>query len=348
MNEINRRKSNFDFMTIILMLMIIVEHLLIYSGKLNHLGQLEYYLYNLIKCFCIASVNVFVIKSGYFGIIRNWRKIISIDIRTIFYTLLFLIIGILLNIHEFDVVQDVKLFLPVTTKQYWYITIYIVLCVFAPYINIFLEHLSKKQMEGFLFCGFVLFYLVATFCFIINANQIITDYGYGIVNFIYLYCFGHYIKKYYREKHSAIFYLFAFIISCLLLFVGNVFLSKVFGFYFDTFYSYNSVFCLIAAFCLFMFFKNLNIPPSKVLYSLSKRSIAVFIIHVNPIMSYYFYTNIMNVNEMSVIVLLCVLIIVPLLMYIILSGIDIVVDYLLNPIVKIVNAVAYKVVRSNR
>lgn len=97
-----------------------------------------------------------------------------------------------------------------------------------------------------------------------------------------------------------------------------------------------------------MFFKNLRISYLKVLFDLSKRSLAVFIIHVNPILSLYFFKNILNVDEMSISVLLCVLMIAPLLMYILLSEIDMVMDYLLNPIEKIINMVVLKLVKRDR
>lgn len=47
--------------------------------------------------------------------------------------------------------------------------------------------------------GFFLFYVMATFCFAINADQLVTDAGYGLVNFIYLYCLGYYIRNYYED-----------------------------------------------------------------------------------------------------------------------------------------------------
>lgn len=173
------------------MLMIISEHVLLYSGKLSEIGTLDYYISNIIKSFCVISVNAFVLRSGYFGIKRKWEKIAKIDIRTCFYTYVFFILGVLLKIHSVDIIKDVKLLFPVITGQYWYITSYIALCIFAPYLNILLDKLSKKQLKSFLISGFVVFYLIATFCFTINANQLVPDAGYGIANFVYLYCLGY-------------------------------------------------------------------------------------------------------------------------------------------------------------
>lgn len=85
-----KRNANFDLMGIILMLMIISEHILLYSGKLSNIGTIEYYISNLYKSFCVIAVNAFVLRSGYFGIKRKWDKIAKIDIRTCFYTYVFL------------------------------------------------------------------------------------------------------------------------------------------------------------------------------------------------------------------------------------------------------------------
>lgn len=48
-------------MGVILILMIISEHILSYSGKLSEIGTLDYYISNIIKSFCVASVNVYII-----------------------------------------------------------------------------------------------------------------------------------------------------------------------------------------------------------------------------------------------------------------------------------------------
>ena len=52
-----------------------------------------------------------------------------------------------------------------------------------------------------------MFYFIVTICFLINANQIVMDAGYGIVNFVYLYCFGYYIRNYYDDTHNTILYI---------------------------------------------------------------------------------------------------------------------------------------------
>lgn len=327
-----KRNANFDLMGIILMLMIISEHILLYSGKLSNIGTIEYYISNLYKSFCVIAVNAFVLRSGYFGIKRKWDKIAKIDIRTCFYTYVFFILGVVLKIHSIDVITDVKLLFPVITGQYWYITSYIALCIFAPYLNILLDKLSKKQLKSFLIFGFVVFYLVATFCFTINANQLVPDAGYGIVNFVYLYCLGYYIRNYCEEKRSKYVYIVGIVISCLMLFASNMLLSKVLGFYFDSYFSYNTVFVLAGSIFLFMFFKNINIKESKILYKLSNRTLVVYIVHMNPVVSKYFFNELLRVADLNGFNLVLCVLCLPIISFIVISILDHIVDYVLKPL----------------
>ena len=331
------RKSNFELMRIFLMLMVVAGHLTINSGKLGSLGTADYYVANICRSFCMFSVNAFVLLSGYFGVKLNVRKLIHLTLKVAFYTYFFFILSLLLGIHQLDLMKDIQLLIPIITKKYWFITIYFVLCIFSPYLNRLLEMLSEKELKHLLILGFVVFYLIATFCFAINADQIATDAGYGFLNFIYLYCLGFYIRHYYKDAHSAHYYFVLYIACSVILFIANHFMTSVLGFYFNSFISYNTVFVLAGAVSLFMCFKNLNIKTNNFLNHCASRSFFVFIIHSAPYFAHYIFVDYLKLNSYSGLHLAVVFIVLPFAVYAVCWLIDYVTDFLMKPIYHLIN-----------
>lgn len=153
MDRSSERESNFELLRILLMLLIIAGHVTMYSGKLKDLGTTDYYITNFLRSFAMVAVNAFVLLTGYFGTKRNWGKLFKLDLRVCFYTWVGFALAIALGIHTISLTKDIQLLFPVITKQYWYITIYFVLCIFSPYFNVFLENVSEKMLKDAIFIG---------------------------------------------------------------------------------------------------------------------------------------------------------------------------------------------------
>lgn len=322
-------------MRIYLMLIIICGHLAIYCGKLDELGTVDYYIANIIRSFCVFAVNAFVLLSGYFGVSFNPRKAMRISLKVILYTYCFYALSLLLGLHQLDILQDVQFLFPITTKKYWFITIYFTLCLFSPYLNTLLKTLTQKELKRCLILGFIIFYVVATFCFAVNASQIVTDAGYGFLNFIYLYCLGFYIRHYYTDIHSARFYLRIYILISVLLFLANHFMTSIFGFYYISFISYNTVFVLIGSIALFMFFKNLNIETNPFLNSCASRSFFVYILHMAPYIPKAIFSDLLMNEAVTGFNLMIALIGIPFIVYAICWLLDYFADFLLIPLYRL-------------
>ena len=69
-----------------------------------------------------VAVNTFVLISGYFGIVFKKERFVKLIMQTFFYSVLLLFVSILLGWHTFDIRKDVFAFMPILTKQYWFIT----------------------------------------------------------------------------------------------------------------------------------------------------------------------------------------------------------------------------------
>jgi len=278
---VKKRESNFELLRIFLMVMIITGHVSVHHENPYVLTNGEEIFKLFLWGMICVSVNTFILISGYFGIQFKKDRLLRLIIQTMFYSIVFMIIAIIFGWRTFNARMDLFALLPIITKQYWFVTCYVVLYILSPWINIWVGSLNVNMYRRFLLTGFLIVYLWPTFNYLINAPQFIRDAGYGIVNFIYLYMLGRYIHLYYEEKHSSFFYGCGYLISTIILFICQYSLSWLLGFEFTSWLSYNTLFCLISSVCLFMAFKNLSFYSAKINYW-AKPCLAVYLIHMAP------------------------------------------------------------------
>lgn len=233
-----------------------------------------------------------------------------------FYSIFIYLITIFLGIHKVELKKDILIFIPIISKRYWFITIYFVLCIISPILNLIINNIDKHQFKRILIVMLLLFYLIPTFQYMVNAPTITGDSGYGIVNFVCLYFYGRYIKLYYCDNGNIALYVIGYILSSILLFLGNHILSKIFGFYFNSFISYDTIFLLISAITLFLIFKNITIE-SKLINNLSKYALVAFLIHMHPTFFDYLFHNILKINEFHGLGYLFIILIYPPIIYLI-------------------------------
>ena len=272
------RSSNFELLHIVCMLFIVLGHLIMAH---NDVGIAEYMVSHIIRPFSIVAVNVFVMISGYFGIKFKVDRLIKLCTQTWFYAVGAFFVVVVLGLHVIDYKKDFLVLFPVFSKQYWFVTAYIALYCIAPFFNEAIEKINFLTYKKGLLVGFLLFYAWPTFCFWVNAHQLVGDSGYGIVNFVYLYLLGRYIKLHYEDKKPAYFYLILYVISCFLLFLSQYLLSIFLGFEYSSWLSYNTIFVYFAAIFLFMCFKNISMNI-QIINIIAAPCLAVYLFHMTP------------------------------------------------------------------
>ncbi|MBR1666993.1 MAG: hypothetical protein IJ693_01800 [Bacteroidaceae bacterium] len=260
------------------MLLIVLGHIIMVHHDAN---ETEYIISHFTRPFSIVAVNVFILISGYFGIRFKTYRLVQLSCQTWFYSVAIFLLVVALGLHTINVRVDILAFLPIFSKQYWFITAYFVLYCIAPFINHAIENTNHHIFQKGLFVGFLLFYIWPTLCYLVNTNQLVLDAGYGIVNFIYLYIFGRYIRLFHTETKTPQFYLTIYVASSVLLFFFQYALSHFLGFEFSSWLSYNTLFVFVAAIALFMFFKNLNFH-SHIVNVLAAPCLAVYLVHLSP------------------------------------------------------------------
>ena len=145
----NTRDSNFELLRILCMCFVIGGHIVMKYDD-GGFGTTEYYIGNILRSFFMVSVNCFVLISGYFGIKLNYKKLMKMLIQVLFYSIFIYLITIIFGIHTIELKKDILLFIPIISKRYWFITIYFVLCIISPILNLIISNIDKDQFKKIL------------------------------------------------------------------------------------------------------------------------------------------------------------------------------------------------------
>lgn len=136
-----------------------------------------------------AGVSVFVLISGFYGIRRNKNKIVTLWTTVAFYSVVSAMVGYVLMGESVKSLLTAAI--PISTNRYWFISCYIILMLFAPYINRFIELTSQPHFTRLLVLMSVVFLVSPTLLY-----YSVLGGGKNIVNMLLLYFLGAYIHKY--------------------------------------------------------------------------------------------------------------------------------------------------------
>ncbi len=289
-----QRKSNFELLRIITMLMIIMHHYCVHTNFFKDV-QINNTTFNLILTriltFGKLGNHIFIIMTGYFMIKSkmNYKKIILLILEMIFYSVVITGISFGFNIAEFNLKTLIKSFLPIIWGN-WFLIYYIILYLLIPYINLFMEKINKKTARNLVVTLLLFYCIIPTF----TKNSWNLD---TLHIFILDYLIGVYIRLYPIKKlESNKFNVKALLIISLLgvmSVLGFVILGEVLNInininslieksnYLFGAYDY-TILLLLMAILIFSIFKNMNIK-SKIINYISSSTLGVYLIHDNPI-----------------------------------------------------------------
>lgn len=294
----NSRNTGLDLLRIMAMLMILTLHYLGKGGALQVEGKTSYIVWFL-EISCMVAVNVYILISGYFLVDSkfSWKKVFKLCKETWFYSILFFIIELVLG-NGATIKEILCAIFPILLKVYWFVTIYILLYIMSPYLNILIHHLNKKQHLSLCLILVVIFsviHLVLPPMGILNPMG-----GYGIIWFIILYLIAGYVKKHVKIKKSCKMLITYFGITIFVMamkFILEYILKEhtTLVSYVERIFQYYSIFILINSLCLFLYFKDIsikNIRITKIITVISPLTFGVYLIHENIFVAKYLYSNI--------------------------------------------------------
>ena len=226
--------------------------------------------------------------SGYFGINKKKDTIyraIELIAVVLFYSIVITICFLIFTPSKITGIMDIiKGIFPPLVQRYWYITCFIPVLIFQPFINKMLLSLTKKQHFVMVVTEVLVFSCIPS---VVHVDFFKFGFGYSFVWLLSLYSMGAYLgrdreNEYYKyfQKYGMVSFFF---ISFLLLF-GNVFASKILGFDPNYMLAYTSPLVLFMGLCVLLTLSNLkqNISQKtsgKVIKVLSSTAFDVYIIH---------------------------------------------------------------------
>lgn len=294
--SISKRNANIELLRIISILMVTTLHALS-KGKILSEAYPSWSVYSKIgwgfEAMSISAVNIFFLISGYFLIKSTFKpaRLIELILQTVFYTVLSLIIGVTFGIipsSEIGIFAVLNAVLPIHMDVYWFVTVYIIIYILSPLLNIAVNTLEKKKFE------LVLILLIVYECIIKSILPFKLEYdsrGYSLLWGLTVFLTGAYIRLYgIPLLNSFSRGMLVYFISVIAIFSEDVFIRFVYASsgrlenIIETSYSYNHLFVYAAAVGIFTAFiskKEMTGIKEKIILFLSPMTLGVYLAHEN-------------------------------------------------------------------
>ena len=249
----------------------------------------NYYISTLYDSFFMMAVDCFVIISGYFGIKLRAKKIVSLMLPVYFYSIVLGGAFCVMGLGRFSLSN----LFPVLRNSYWFLTSYLMLCLFSPFLNNYVSNSSKQLLLKMLCVLYFLFSIIPSFSFFSLTH----DDGFGIINFIVMYLTGRFLAKIKeRLSYSWIKLLLIHLLIVTIIFseniIGGIFFNYNNG-YQGVFWHYDNLFVILGSITLFLLFLNIkfenNAKVSRAICWLSPSFFYIYIIHcTSPLQGFLF------------------------------------------------------------
>lgn len=300
------RDSNIELLRIIAMCLIIFHHMALNTGIVDGYTVNGNMIFGIIGGIGgKIGVVIFLLITGYFSINKNFsfKKVFILWLQIFCYSVGFMLVFRLTEIEKLSKVDTLKTFFPLAYNQYWFITAYLYLLLLIPFINKFLNSLTKENYNKVLVVLTIIFVVIPT---IFYSNGLIgsTQTSMGILLFIYVYILGAYIRLYgikffeNRKLRNIILICLGYIIVFAIVLIGkkleqkNIFWSNLFAYYREM----NSIFILVPSIALFYIFKEWKLRYNKVINYFASISFAVYLFHESNFMRYRLWHNIFGME----------------------------------------------------
>lgn len=180
----------------------------------------------------------------------SYDRLKTVEWQILFYTLLGLLVGFMVGKH---IGLGLLLYsiAPIITGHYWYMTAYVIVFLFSPYLNLLIKNLDKEKFWRLLIICYVIWSIIPFFTLRENTGMFWSQ----LVWFVVMYFTGAYIRIY-PAKYSKKIYINTFWISNTLL-ILSVFVISWLSRLHDGFTGYITYFRwsnspLIVAICISM------------------------------------------------------------------------------------------------
>lgn len=306
------RLPNFEIIRVIAMFLIVVWHCITHGLNL-HVGQpilfdtaspndiINYILGQAIMSFAAASVDLYILVTGYFVAYSEskWNKILPIWTQVCFYSVAITLFSKNQNGMQFH--EYVDSFMPILNNKYWFVTQYIGLIAISPFLACLVKNMQKREFQILLLVLMVLNLNLKYFAYSVYYSS-----SMSLPFFIFLFLIGAYIRQYnpFVKKNmlrmTLIFATIPFIFAMAKYLIPACVNQMPVKMSCEL-YAYNSI-TFFTATSLFIYIKNLKFTDNVIVRSLTNMApymFGIYLIHDNGIIRDLLWNQLVDFNTIK-------------------------------------------------
>lgn len=314
-----KRESGIELLRIIAIIQVIILHTYSYAGvgkAALEINQAASGFANLFWSFCRTPVNVFILITGYFLVTstfdlkKNIRRASKTYSAMLFYSLIISLAFFIAAPALFTEkpANFFRAFLPFFSREWYFLTDYIIILLLSPIINAALMKIDKKTYLWLLGVLFVVLSVWPTIAEMEPFKQVISvkkvvdpELGKSLFSFLFMYIIGGFIRRFTNAKDKPqIKYLLVFAGLCIVDFSANLLLHNHPSVYSGVYGMFNNPLVVMESAMLFMFFRDIKFQ-NKWINLFGGTTLGIYAIHEQHLFRTWIW-NIFNFEKNGFIV----------------------------------------------
>lgn len=278
-----QRDSSLELFRIITMFLIVMHHYVVNSGLTTAISVQETLTFNSYSLLALGGfgkigINCFMLITGYFMCTKeiNLKKFFNLIFMVEFYKIIIYLTFILSGYETFSLTGCVRSLVPFLSIRDGFTNAFLVFFLSIPFLNILIRGMTQKQHIHLL--------LLTVGVYSFWPSLFIPKVTLGYVGwFIILYFVSSYLRLYPLSWFNSRKVWGWLSLGALLTCIASILVCTAsgligsFAFVADS----NKILALASSICFFMFFKNLQLPYSKIINTTATACFGVLLIHAN-------------------------------------------------------------------
>lgn len=298
-----QRNTGIDLLRTVSMFMIVVHHVLLHGGILEHADQrsVHYLAAWFLEIFGVCAVNVYGMISGYVGYGHKHRfsRFLELYLQVIFYTVITTAVFHFMRPEMVTEETILHAVFPFAFDMYWYYTAYFCLFFLMPFLDRLMDSLNRDEARRLMLVVLVIFCVLQM---VFKRQFAMTNDGYSFLWLALLYLAGSYIKKYDLGKGYGRSHLFGYILCVLFMWFLKMGYEQLFYAWkhqqwsSERLINYTSPFVVLCAVCLVVAFKEMKCGKiwKKIAGFMAPVSFDVYLFHDEPLVRTAFIVGAFN------------------------------------------------------
>ena len=292
------RNSNIELLRILAMFLIVLGHASMWSDiavdsmpfgwnryflRVTHVGDIGANIFILISGYCMSKAKF------------SWKKVLSLVAEVVLYSLGIAAIFAICTRASFDWNGMLRSVMPITNKTYWFISVYLIIYIFSPYIN--------KMVDVIEFKSFSLLLIILTCCWILSPTFLQSDTGgFLLEHMLLVYLLGAYLRKleewkcFAKRRIGQILIFSSLVIMCLAAYIFDL---PIYAGTYTPYSMFDARTLPTVALAIGMVLVMIDLPfrSTRWVNSISSCVFGVYLIHEHPLMREWIWETVFPLKE---------------------------------------------------